>query len=504
MSSTEIELKLAVERKSLDRLRRLPTLKPLRDGRATSKTLWSTYYDTPDRRLALAGITVRVRRVDGGFVQTVKTAGDRASGLFSRREWEVPLTEAAPDAAALAATGVPLLADGGVVAGLAPIFTTDIHRTLYQLTGDGWRAEMALDVGELRAGERREEVCEVELELRDGAPVHLFAVARHIAEGVPVRPLTLSKSDRGHALAEGRRFGASKSAPLLLDAEMRVADAFHVIARNCLHHLLANQAPLLEQGDGEAVHQMRVALRRLRSALKIFRPLVEGPQLTLLRSEMNWLLAALGPARDAEVFLAEIIEPVLADRPDQEALIALRDHWRRRWADDLAAAHAAVAERRFALLLLDLGAWVEDGDWTRSPLAAKPLKPFAAKVLNKLMERMEKAGGKRLERLSPPALHRVRIIGKQVRYAGEFFASLYGKNGARDTLAVLGRLQDALGGLNDIAVAVPRLATCHHMGDAAWAAGMVAGWHEARRPDLLEDAAALWRDLRKRRRFWKG
>lgn len=504
MDGTEIELKLAVERKSLERLRRLPALKPLRDGRATTRTLWSTYYDTPDRRLALAGITVRVRRVDGGLVQTVKTAGDRASGLFARREWEVPVAAATPDPAALAATGLPLLAEEGLAATLVPVFTTDIRRTLHVLSGEDWQAEMAVDVGELRAGDRHEEVCEVELELRAGTPAHLFAVARRIAEGVPVRLLTLSKSDRGHALAEGRARRAVKAPPLVLGDGMTRADAFRAIARNCLHHLLANQAPLLENGDGEAVHQMRVALRRLRSALKIFRPLVAGPRLTLLRTEMAWLLAALGPARDAEVFLEEIIEPVLSGHPGHDGLMALRDHWRQQWSADLSAAHAAVAERRFALLLLDLGAWVEDGEWQRAATASRPLRPFATKVLDRLMDRMEAAGGKRLDRLSPPALHRVRIIGKQLRYAGEFFAALYGKGTARDTLTVLARLQDALGEINDIAVAAPRLATCHHMGDAAWAAGVVAGWHEARRPNLLDTAGTLWRDLRKRRRFWKG
>ncbi|MGE5478486.1 MAG: CHAD domain-containing protein [Bacteroidales bacterium] len=502
MDGNEIELKLAIDAQALNRVKRLPLLRQHRNGRTKVKELRSVYYDTADLRLAEAGITVRLRLDGGKPLQTVKTAGSRASGLFSRREWECPLPGEALDTAQLRATGLALLDDDAVLSALRPVFNTDIRRSVHDLAGDGWAVEMAIDVGEVRAGDKRQPISEIELELRQGSPRDLFALARTIAEAVPVRLLALSKSDRGYDLAADRGPAAVKARPAVLDDDHSVADAFRSIARNCLHHLLANQQALLENGDGEAVHQMRVALRRLRSALKIFRPLVDGPPLTPLREEMRWLLSQLGPARDSEVFLDEIVAPVVQRHAEQAGMAALHQHWSRHCADDLAAACVAVADSRFALLVLDLGAWVEAGPWSEAEIGARKLAPFARKVLKRLAAKLRKAGGKSLRPLSPPALHHVRILGKQLRYAAEFFAPLYGKAATRETLSRLGRLQDCLGEINDIAVAGPRLAACHHLGETAWAAGLVAGWHEARRPALMAEADTLWADWRKRDHFW--
>lgn len=496
MDGNEVELKLAVAPPALTRLKRLPVLREHRRSRSRVKVLHSVYYDTPDHRLAAAGITVRLRHGMGGTVQTVKTAGSRASGLFARREWECAADGDGLNLEQLRTTGLAPLGDDALAGALTPVFATHIRRSILDLGGTGWLVEAAIDVGEVRAGDRTESICELELELKDGQPGHLFALARRVAEAVPVRLLALSKSDRGYDLAADRVPAAAKARPVPLDGDHSVAEAFRAIARNCLHQVLANQQALLESSDGEAVHQMRVALRRLRSALKIFRPLVAGPQLTPLREEMRWLLAQLGPARDGEVFLSEIIAPVVADNPDQAALTALQDYWRQEADNALATARAAVGGSRFALLLLDLGAWVETAPWNDSETGRLKLAPFARHVLKRLARKLRKAGGKHLSRLSPHDLHQVRIHGKQLRYAAEFFAPLSGK-AARDRLARLGKLQDVLGEINDIAVAVPRLAACHHLGDTAWAAGMVAGWHEGRRPDLMAKAEALWAELRK-------
>lgn len=496
MDGNEVELKLAVAPQSLARLKRLPALREHRRGRARIKVLRSIYYDTPDHRLAAAGITVRLRHGMGATVQTAKTAGSRASGLFARKEWECAADGDGLNLDQLRATGLKQLDDEVVLGALAPVFATHVRRSILDLAGEDWQVEAAIDVGDVQAGDRTEPICELELELKGGQPRHLFTLARRVAEAVPVRLLALSKSDRGYDLAADRPPAAMKARPVPLDGEHSVAEAFRAIARNCLHQLLANQQALQENGNGEAVHQMRVALRRLRSALKIFRPLVAGPQLAALREEMRWLLAQLGPARDGEVFLSEIIAPVMGDNPDQPALAALHDYWRQEADDALRTARGAVADNRFVLLLLDLGAWVECGGWDDSETGRLQLAPFARSVLKRLTRKLRKAGGKHLSRLSPHDLHQVRIRGKQLRYAAEFFAPLNGK-AARDALTRLGKLQDVLGEINDIAVALPRLATCHHLGETAWAAGVVAGWHEARRANLLAKAETLWSEWRK-------
>lgn len=510
MDGEEIELKLALSPDALNRLRRLPVLRRHRQGRPARKRLHSLYYDTPDLALAKAGITVRVRHDGKGkILQTVKTAGSRTSGLFSRQEWETEITAPHPDIERLRATGLDILARHTVCERLVPVFATQVRRSVHMMAGEDWRLELAVDVGEIRAGDRTQALCEAELELLEGSPATLFTLAREIAARIPVRLLAQSKADRGHALAQGRACGPVKAAPLALGESPTLAGAFRAIARACLQHLLANQQALVDHGDGEAVHQMRVALRRLRSALKIFRPLVDGPQLAPLRQEIGWLLGKLGPARDAEVFLTEIIEPVANRHPDHDGLNRLRAHWQREHRKDLAAAREAVAAPRFTLLLLDLGAWVETGDWCTDPalpgfaLGDEPPAPFAHRVLKRLAHRLAKRDGKRLSLLSATELHRTRILGKQMRYAGEFFAPLYRKGAVRETLTLLGQLQEVLGELNDIAVAMPKLSACHHPGEMAWAAGMVAGWHEARRPGLVARADEVWAELRRCKTFWK-
>lgn len=499
MDGKEVELKLAVSPEALVRLKRHPAVKEHQRGRAASSRLRSVYYDTPERTLSAAGITVRLRTAGRQYLQTVKTAGSRASGLFARHEWEAPVQTEQLDHALLRATGLEPLQDQAVLDALTPLFATSVNRTLYALHGEGWEVELGFDVGEIAAGDATEAICEVELELRQGNPAHLFALARRMADDVPMRLMAHSKSDRGHELAVAATPKAVKARPVSLHAEMSTAEAFQTIARNCLHHLLANERNLVDHDDPEAVHQMRVALRRLRSALGIFREQVESPRLDEIKAGMKWLLGALGPARDAEVFLAEIVDPVVERHAGQTALLALQEHWRQHRIHAQAVAREAVRDRRFTLLLLDMGAWIEEGIQE----LPTPLPAFADVTLSKLLRKMRKAGGKDLRQLDPHHLHQVRIKGKRLRYGCEFFAPLYRKAETKDFLAILSELQDVLGEINDIAVAGERLAGQQQRAEQAWAAGTVAGWHEARRPVLFKPAQKAWKALRKHKAFWR-
>jgi triphosphatase len=503
MDGHEVELKLALEPDGLERVKRTAILRETRQGRPSARLLSSTYYDTADFTLAKAGIAVRLRSSGrAARIQTVKTAGSRVSGLFARREWETIVAGGRLDVTGLRATGLDLLQDDSILAALAPVFSTDIRRIVYNLAGDGWRVELALDHGSVGSATARLPICEAELELKEGAPAHLYMLAQKLTEAVPARLLAVSKSERGYEMASGTPVLPVKARPVPLRRDMPVGEAFQAIARNCLDQVLANERCLLATHDPEAIHQMRVALRRLRSALKVFAALVAGPQLAEAKAEIRWLLGHLGPARDADVFLAEIIDPVLAANPDHPGLASLHAAWRARRDTEFAQAVDAVAGRRFTALMLALGAWVEAGDWHHcaGALPAQPVGVFARKVLAKHDRKLMKAGGKRLDRLPPEALHAVRILGKQMRYAGEFFVSLKAKHNSKAFLGALAELQDVLGKINDIAVAIPRLAASAHRDDHAWAAGLVAGWHDHRRPALVAKADHAWRRLRKLKR----
>ena len=184
-----------------------------------------------------------------------------------------------------------------------------------------------------------------------------------------------------------------------------------------------------------------------------------------------------------------------------------RRAWLAEHDDHLAAALAAVADRRFTTLLLTLAEWVEAGDWLADPdrqaLLDEPILPFARRTLAKRDKRLRAAGGDDLAKLAEAELHATRILGKQLRYAGEFFAPLFPPKASSGFLAGLAELQDLLGQLNDIAVAGSRLAGGRLDGPRAWAAGLVAGWHASRRPKLLAKAAQAWKAYRKALRFWE-
>lgn len=502
MDGREIELKLALTPEDMARIASHPCLNAWRLADPAAKSLSSVYFDTPDHALAARGIAVRVRRVSGGFVQTVKCAGTAVSGLFDRDEWETPVASAALDAGQLRLTGLAAFEDDGLIGGLAPVFATEVERTVLRLGGEGWGIEAALDRGVVLAGDRREDICEIELELIEGTSTRLFQLAEAIQKEVAARPLNLAKSDRGYRLAAGKAAGVVKAKPPALSPDATVAQAFRAIAHSCLDHLMLNERCLLASGDGEAVHQMRVAMRRLRSALKVFRSVVDGADLKRVKDDLRWLLEHLGPARDAEVFLAEIVDPVVAAHPEDAGLAALRAHWRRDRDVRLAAAVEAVRSRRYAAMILNLGRWIETGDWlgdaNRSPRRrlAEPVGDFAARRIGKAIRRLIREGGDAPSRLPPPEQHAVRIRGKQVRYAGEFFATLVPRKQTRMFLAELSQLQDLLGQLNDIAVAGPKLSGRGAEPGSSRAAGMVAGWHQARRSELLAEVDKAWKRWR--------
>lgn len=507
MSGREIELKLGLDPEGLERLKRHPLVIRTRRGRGSFRKLSSAYFDTPDLALSKAGISLRVRTAAGRLIQTVKTSGTRASGLFSRGEWESPLMAPLPDPMALRATGLPLFADESLPSRLAPLFVTEVRRTAYRLGGEGWEVEMALDLGEVVASGKRLAFSEVELELIEGTASHLFELARQITEAVPgARLMAISKSDRGYLLASGRQPPPVKSRPVALVETMTVAQGFQAVARNCLEHLLANEHCLLAARDPEAIHQMRVALRRFRSALKVFARTLGGGQIDTVRDELRWLLSVLGPARDTYVFLAEIVAPVAARHEGHAGMTRLLARWQAEKDRAFEAAIIEVTRPRFTALVLDLGAWVENGDWLAACAGSEErLADFAARVLAKCHRKMTKAGGDDITRLPAPELHQLRILGKRLRYAGEFFAPLFPGRNTRPFLDALARLQDTLGGLNDIAVAIPRLEGGAGMStEEHWAAGAIAGWLDAGRPALMEKAVADWTTFRASKRFWKG
>ena len=199
--SSEIELKLRIAAADIPRLRRHRMVRQLGVSRAVTRKLASIYYDTPELSLLKAGISLRVRRMSGGWFQSIKTAGKASGGLHARQEWEDLLHRGQPDFAKITEPWLRAIFDDTQLrAALRPIFTTDVKRTEWQLdTGQGL-IEMALDVGHLVIdGTVQADICELELELKQGEQQQLFDFAQALQQSIPLQPEDTSKAELGYA-----------------------------------------------------------------------------------------------------------------------------------------------------------------------------------------------------------------------------------------------------------------------------------------------------------------
>jgi triphosphatase len=480
----EVELKLEVSSEGLDALTH-----GIFGGEPRIARQVSTYFDTPKHDLHNAGFSLRVRRIGRVRVQTVKANGVEAAGLFARPEWERKIRTNQPVLDDLDPVGAVL---GKKADGLAGLFATDVERQIWDLAEGDAMIEVALDRGEIVADDRRTPLCEVELEQKAGSPAALFALARRIDAVSPVRLGVLSKCERGYRLL-GQAQGAFKAEPILLERGMTAAVAFQHIAQACLRQFRLNEAVLLEQRNTEALHQARVALRRLRSAFSIHRAMLDDDRFDHLSQELRWLATQLGEARNLDALL-ERAQP----GPVRDAIEQARSH-----AYD--AVEAVLRSDRERHLMIDLIEWIALGDWLTQPdiqaLRDQPARRFAARALDRFRRKI-KDNGRNLADLDDEERHRVRKAAKKLRYAAEFFTSLYDRKGEKRPrkrfIAALEDLQDHLGALNDFAIA-PAILNQLGIAEIPEAAALCGA---GKRPDMLGLAAAARHRLIDTKRFW--
>jgi inorganic triphosphatase YgiF len=490
----EIELKLTLKPEDARRLGRLDLVRSRVQGRARTRRLVSTYFDTPDRRLRAAGIAVRIRRVGRSRLLCVKAKQTSRGGALVRREWEGRVASDLPITSDIADPELRLAVERAAPAGLEPLFTSAMSRTSRELQLDGARVAMDVDTGSVVAGlpggEGPEEpVCELELEMLEGDPAALFDFARELSGVVDVRLSTDTKAARGFRVVDGLLPAPVKATRLSLHAADTVEGALSSVVDTCLGQVVANQHPVLVNEDPEGVHQMRVGLRRLRSALTLFKTVIPDAQRERIVAEVRWLTAELGRSRDADVQAAEIVGPVAARMEDDEAFQHLLQLLRQEKEDGRAAARAAVASRRVSDLILDVSAWMARRRWREQPLSEasaqlfQPVTDLACRLLSQRHKKVVKRA-RRFSELPTPERHELRKDVKKLRYACEFFRSLYPRKRLAAYTKRLAGLQDALGYLNDVAVAeefVSHLvAVAERNGghDLQYAAGVVLGWHE--------------------------
>lgn len=198
----EVELKLLINPTDVPCLQRHPLLQAHTRQKLPTQQLLSVYYDTPDLTLHQHKTAVRLRRVGKQWIQTVKTEGRISAGLHERSEWEYETAENTLDFERLEEPELrEFFADATLRHTLRPIFTTAFSRARRILQWpNGDVVEFALDRGIIQAEERTSTICEVELELKSGAPERLFALASALQKTIPLQPTNISKAERGYQL----------------------------------------------------------------------------------------------------------------------------------------------------------------------------------------------------------------------------------------------------------------------------------------------------------------
>ena len=504
--TTEIELKLSLLPGQLAHLKHHPLL--AKAGPALRRRLVSVYFDTPELELMQAQAALRVRRVGRRWVQTIKIGGGSAGGLHQRPEWETPVAGAAPEPARFDAPAVQALLTPARLERLRPVFETQFWRTAWTVpVSGGGSIEVALDQGLVSGGGHSQPICEVELELKSGKPVALYDLALALAADVDLFPDPVSKAQRGYALFQNLPLQPVQAAPIGLRPGMQVADAFVAVMQNGLGQFTANLAGLMHEADPEYLHQARVAIRRLRSALTVFAPALPGSALTPLGEELHWLMGLLGPARDWDVFATQTLPPLLAAKPDSALASLARDGEAHR-SEARAAMTTAVSSRRLTHLLLQAGRMLLLRPWEQAKDHLAWQSAPAATLAESVLERRHRQllrRGRHFARLPAATRHRLRIAAKKQRYAAEFFAELYPPKAARAYIKILSALQDGLGALNDLAVTGRLLDVLRgsRAANRAWACGLVQGWVESRTQARVADLEPTWRRMKKARPFWR-
>jgi inorganic triphosphatase YgiF len=507
----EIELKLRAPAGVLEAIRRAPLIVEHAVNQGVVRKLDATYYDTPDRLLDRRGLSLRVRRHGTRYIQTVKRISGE-DGPLARCEWETPVPGEALDLSRLllAEIGAPLDSLDGAT--LRPVFSSMIRRRVQRMEFNGALIEIAFDDGLIKAGAASEALSEIELELKRGDAAVLYELGLLLLDLAPLQLETASKAARGYRLAFDAAPRAAKAERVGIVPDDNTDAAIAKLLASGHHHLIANLAPVEQAGDMDGVHQMRVSLRRLRTAFSLIRSEIAPGALEPIATEAKQLARVLGRARNWDVLVTQTLpgigEVALPDL-DVAALARAAEPIR---ADCYAAVRDKLASAATNRFLLSFGCLLERRGWRNGvasdamTVLAEPATALAERALAKA-HRTSLKRGRHFGRLDSGDRHRLRLSLKKLRYTAEFFRTLYpGNTAAEKYLKRLETLQDALGAANDAVTTQPLLADLKRGGttpELHYAAGAVTGWLQREQIARSRGLNRRWRKFRAAKPFWE-
>jgi triphosphatase len=352
---------------------------------------------------------------------------------------------------------------------------------------------------------------EVELELKRGDAAALYELALRLLDIAPLRIEMRTKAERGFQLLDGAVDAPSpaRALPVDLSAKMSVEEALQRIGFDCLAMIMRNEPAALADVP-EGVHQMRIAVRRLRSMITAVRRMLPPQDYEWVGLELKWLAGALGPARNWDMFSIGILAPVKSALLSGSELAGLSrvSEQERRSAHE--QAEAAIRSTRYTIALLKLSRWFGAYGWRDQPvneysaLLMAPIGEVAPNLIARLYKKARVAAD-RFDELTLKQRHEVRIRIKKLRYTIDVLGSLFAKDEVAKFAQRLKPLQDDLGHANDVSVASELLADLRVLENPTVigrAAGVVLGWHDRGLADHERKLLKHVRRFRHARSFW--
>ncbi len=492
MDSTGQPITLAVPEKLLRKLTRDAWFAAA--GRARRSRAHTGWFDTDRFDLHRLGIRLSVIEAGGNSIQRVAMA-DGTEQLSAFRGgfnfWSIDPYKARRQL------------DKALRHGLSPVFETHcVVRNWELLPPECGPVRAKLIQGFQIQGGNQHPFCELHLAPSDPGGCGHFLVARRLIEALGLREEPAAAEERGFGLAQGRQNNPVTAGPSPVLPGQSCAQALCAIARDCTWQFRLNEAGANGSNDPEYVHQMRVALRRLRSGLRAFATLLPAGIQERFAPHLRAIGAALGTARDWDVTVEELILPLVRAHPGDARLARLAEEATLLRDAARARCTAALQEGAHRRVFADLLAYLHC-EWQGEIEDPPPrLEDFAAQRLEWLHRKVEKAA-KGASAEDVPTLHRLRITIKRLRYSLEFFAPLFPEADVRRYLNRMKSLQEDLGRLNDLANAYPRLAHCADENPSmAEGVAFAHGWYAQQLGTLLRRIPGEIGPLAKQRRFW--
>ncbi|NPD65435.1 CHAD domain-containing protein [Lichenicola cladoniae] len=474
----------------------------------------STYYDTSENMLFENGISLSVQKRGKNFVQRLLKQEPRQS-LARPATLEVSIDTGTPDIVRFANDKItwlsPTLADSLPDLTLLPRFATRIRRRIRRLEFSGAVVDLLLDDGIIIAGDRREPLTELQLVLQSGDEGVLYEIGMRLLETVPLRIATTEIVTRGYFLASDTVPAAEKAAASAVTPGSTVDELIACVFGAAQAHLHANQMVAFDGRSVDGVHQMRVALRRIRSVLSMLKQVLPSATMINLAREAKWAADELGQARAWDVFLTTTLDGPLRLTGGHADFDGLRRVAEAPRLEAYAAARAMISSDRYGRFQMSLCQWVARRGWRNDAdsdglgTLAQPAPILAARILTRLHGKALKQG-RRFRALSSDERHDLRITLKKLRYASEFFHPLFDTAmQSRRHAQCLSRLQDRLGLDQDAATTQPLLddlAARTRSPDVHRALGAVAGWLAFQSTANGGRLAKQWRHYRTMQRYW--